>query len=180
MDDRARGFTLIEALIVMLIAAILLTIAVPAWSSAMSAAHNGAARSALASSLLDAVRRSALTGGEVVMCPDTGAAQCNGSVDWSGGWIVFADRNGNRARDANEPLVHHAAALEGGVQLRSTAGRTRLVFQPNGGNAGSNVTFTLCDGRGLAKATTVVLGNDGRLRSGKPTFAAAQACMAAL
>lgn len=180
MDYRAHGFTLIEAIVVMLIAAILLVIAVPAWSNAMSAAHNGAARSALAGSLLDAVRRSALSGSEVVMCPDTGTTQCKGSVDWSGGWIVFADLNGNRSRDANEPLVHHAAALEGGVHLRSTAGRTRLVFQPNGGNAGSNVTFTLCDGRGVAQATTVVLGNDGRLRSGKPTLAAAQACMGAL
>ncbi|MEJ7747360.1 MAG: GspH/FimT family pseudopilin [Luteimonas sp.] len=177
MDYRARGFTLIEAITAMLIAAILLTIAVPAWSSAMSAAHNGAARSALASSLLDAVRRSALTGGEVVMCPDTGAAQCQGSVDWSGGWIVFADLNGNRSRDPNEPLVQHVAALEGGVHLRSTAGRTRLVFQPNGGNAGSNVTFTLCDGRGIAKAATLILANDGRLRQGTPGSSAARACV---
>ena len=64
------------------------------------------------------------------------------------------------------------------MHLRTTVGRTRLVFQPNGGNAGSNVTFTLCDGRGAAQATTLVLANDGRLRSGTPSTAAAQACVA--
>lgn len=177
MQHNSQGFTLIEAMIVMLVAAIGLAIAVPAWSNAMSAAHNGTTRSTLASTLLDAVRHSALTGVEVVVCPQTGTTQCSGSVDWSGGWIVFADLNGNRSREANETLVRQATALEGGVRLRSTVGRTRLVFQPNGGNAGSNVTFTLCDGRGTEKATTLVLANDGRLRQGKPTAAAAQACV---
>lgn len=177
MLHNAEGFTLIEAMIVMVVAAILLAIAVPAWSNAMSAAHNGVARSTLATSVLDAVRHSALTGVEVVMCPHTGATQCKGGVDWRGGWIVFADLNGNRTRDANETLVSSAPALQGGVRLRSTVGRTRLVFQPSGGNAGSNVTFTLCDGRGIAQATTLVLANDGRLRQGKPSAAAAQACV---
>jgi len=177
MNRRARGFTLIEAVIVMLIAATLLAIAVPAWSNAMAAAHNAAARTALAGSLLDAVRRSALTGGEVVMCPDTGAARCKGGVDWSGGWIVFADPNGNRTREASETVLQQIEALEGGVRVRTTTGRTRLVFQPNGGNAGSNVTFTLCDGRGVNRATTLVLANDGRLRQAKPGAAAAQACV---
>ncbi len=177
MRNGMHGFTLVEVLVALAVMAVLLAIAVPAWSNAMSAAHNGAARSALASSVLDAVRRSALTGSEVVMCPDGGAAQCNGSVDWTGGWIVFSDSNGNRARDPDETVVRRGAPLEGGVRLRSTTGRTRLVFQPNGGNAGSNVTFTLCDGRGVAKASTLVLANDGRLRQGTPTEAAARACV---
>ena len=52
------------------------------------------------------------------------------------------------------------------------------MFQPNGGNVGSNVTFTLCDGRGVEKAVTLVLANNGRLRSGTPSAAAAHACLA--
>jgi type IV fimbrial biogenesis protein FimT len=75
-------------------------------------------------------------------------------------------------------VLRRIAALGGRVHLRSTTGRTRLVFQPNGGNAGSNVTFTLCDGRGPAKAVTLVLANSGRLRTGQPTEAAALGCMA--
>jgi type IV fimbrial biogenesis protein FimT len=51
------------------------------------------------------------------------------------------------------------------------------VFQPNGGNAGSNVTFTLCDGRGAAQARSLVMANDGRLRATPAGAAAARACM---
>lgn len=177
MHYHLKGFTLIEAMIVLLVAAILLAVAIPAWSNAASAAQNGATRAVLASTVLDAVRHSALMGAEVVVCPVTGAPQCSGSIDWSGGWIVFADLNGNRVREPHETLVSEAPALEGGVRLRTTAGRTKLVFQPGGGNAGSNVTFTLCDKRGVGKASTLVLANDGRLRQGIPTAAAAQACV---
>jgi type IV fimbrial biogenesis protein FimT len=53
--------------------------------------------------------------------------------------------------------------------MRSTEGRKRIVFQAHGGNAGSNVTFTLCDGRGPAKAQTLVLNNQGRMRYGTPS-----------
>ena len=87
-----------------------------------------------------------------------------------------ADIDGDRQRSANETLLQAEPALPRSVHLRSTAGRTRLVFQPNGGNAGSNVTFTLCDGRGAAQATTLVLANDGRLRTGKATASGAEAC----
>lgn len=177
MRYQGKGFSLIEAMIVLLVAAILLAVAIPAWSNATSAAHNVAARGSLGTSLLDATRHAAITGREVVVCAGTHALQCSGQPDWSGGWIVFADLNGNRVREPAETLVRQAPALGGRVRLRSTPGRTRLVFQPSGGNAGSNVTFTLCDSRGIAKAATLVVANDGRMRTGTPTAKAAAACV---
>jgi type IV fimbrial biogenesis protein FimT len=104
-----------------------------------------------------------------VLCPSTDGARCIDSPDWSGGWIVFLDPNASRERDAGEPLLLAQPALAGRVRLRSTAGRTRIVFQGNGGNAGSNVTFTLCDGRGPAKARALILSNTGGLRDGAAT-----------
>jgi type IV fimbrial biogenesis protein FimT len=176
MHNKVNGFTLIEALVAMTVVAILLAIAVPAWSHVQAAANAGSARAELAATLMDAVRHSANAGSEVVVCPVDAAGQCTGGTAWHGGWTAFADINGNRARDANETLLRRADALKGGVRLRTTVGRKRLVFQPNGGNAGSNVTFTLCDARGPAHATSLVLANDGNLRQGKPTAAAANAC----
>lgn len=179
MSRHQRGFTLIEAMISLIAVSILVGVAVPAWSNATEAARNGSAQAALAGSILGAVSHAALTGSEVVLCPGN-AGGCRASVDWSQGWIAYGDLDRDRIRDANETLLTTSPALGGKVHLRSTRGRTRLVFQPNGGNAGSNVTFTLCDGRGAEKATTLVLANGGRLRSGAPTEAAAQACLVAM
>lgn len=173
----AHGFTLIEALVALVVVTILLGLAVPALTSASEAVHNGSAQAALGGSILGAVTHSAATGTEVVLCPgDTGG--CRPTIDWSNGWVAFADIDGDRQRDPADTLLKRVEALGGDVHLRSTPGRTRLVFQPNGGNVGSNVTFTLCDGRGATKAMTLVLANHGRLRRGTPSETAAHACLA--
>ncbi|MEO6155151.1 MAG: GspH/FimT family pseudopilin, partial [Thermomonas sp.] len=176
---RNRGFTLIETVIAMSAVGILAGIALPAFTDAGEAARNGAAKGALLEAWLGGVSHAAATGSEVVLCPGD-ATGCRGGIDWTGGWIVFADLDGNRTRSPNETLLKTADPLTGKVHLRSTVGRTKIVFQPNGGNAGSNVTFTLCDGRGAGKASTIVLSNSGGLRAGTPTAAAAQACMLAI
>ncbi len=177
MPRPAKGFTLVEAVAAMAVAAILVAVALPALSHAKAAADSGAVRSDLAASLLDAVRHATVTGSEVVVCPVSASGLCSGSTSWDQGWLVVADIDGNRAPGGNETRVGGREALPGGVRLRTTAGRTRLVFQPNGSNAGSNATFTLCDSRGVEKAVTLVLSNAGNLRAGAPTEAAARDCV---
>lgn len=179
MRRRNAGFTLIEAVISMSIVSILAGIAVPAVQDAAEAGRSGAVKGTLVESWMTSVTHAANAGSEVVLCPgDTGG--CRDSIDWSHGWIAFADIDGNRRRSPNETLLKSAEPLGGKVHLRSTPGRTRMVFQSNGGNAGSNITWTLCDGRGPGQATTIVIANNGRLRTGTPTPAAAQACVVAM
>jgi type IV fimbrial biogenesis protein FimT len=177
MPCPAKGFTLIEALVALGIAALLLVVAVPAWSHAKAAASAGLVRSKLAASFLNAVRHSAIAGSEVVICPVSATGRCRGSTNWDNGWMAFADINGNRIPDPNETRLGDEGPLPRDVHLRTTRGRTKLVFQPNGGNAGANVTFTLCDSRGTESATTLVLANSGNLRLGKPTATAAWNCV---
>ena len=55
----------------------------------------------------------------------------------------------------------------GAISIDTAPGRG----QGNGGNAGSNATFTLCDGRGPAKARALIMGNAGTLRDGVATQA---------
>lgn len=174
------GFTVVEALLAMLIAALLLGTAIPAWSAASEAARAAEARTLLQSTLDVAMRHAMVTGSEVVMCPgDDGG--CRDSFDWSAGWVAWADVDGDRRRDPGEPVLRGEPALAGQVHLRSTPGRRRLVLRPHGGAAaGTNATFTLCDGRGVAKAVALVLASSGRLRAARPTPAAARACMEAM
>lgn len=165
-----RGFTLVEMMIAMLVVGLLLAVAIPAWSNALARTHAAAARAALLATLTGAVRHAAITGTEVVVCPSDGA-DCRGGWDWTGGWIAYADSDGDRSRAAGETLLDRHPPLAEDVRLLTSRGRRRLVFQPNGGNAGSNATFTLCAGRRPPSATTLVLANSGRFRASRSAAA---------
>lgn len=172
---RARGFTLVEAVICLAVASLLLGLAIPAFNASMARADAAATRSALLASLTRAIRHSALTGTEVVLCPG-GPDGCRDTFDWSGGWIAYADVDGNRRRGEHETLVRAQPALSSRVRLLTSTGRRRLVFQPTGGNAGSNVTFTLCTPSEPEKAVTLVLANNGRLRAARAGRSRIRAC----
>lgn len=165
------GLTLIELMIVVAMSAVLLGLAVPAFSGGLEAARSMDARSSLLSSLQSASGRAAITGVHGVLCPSLDGVACADSPDWSSGWLVFLDPNASRELEGGERILHIQPPLAGKVHLRSTVGRTRIVFQGNGGNAGSNVTFTLCDGRGPARARALIMSNVGNLRDGAASAA---------
>ena len=170
------GITLLELLIAVGVIALLAALAIPQFRSAREAMRSGVAQSEFRDALLIGLRRAAVTGSEVVMCPAL-AHGCLPTNQWTQGWIVFVDGDGDRVRDLEEPLLKRGAAPGGGVRIRSSTGRTRIVLQPNGGNSGSNATFTFCDARGAENAVSLVLANDGRLRSGPAAPADAAACL---
>lgn len=173
------GFSLLDIVIATAIALILFGIAIPSVTHAVSRVRSASAQTAIVGTLFDALRTATVLGQEVVVCPAPGA-QCAGGEDWSRGWIAFVDLDGNRLRSPNEPLLRRERALSRDVRLQGTVGRPRIVYQPNGSNAGSNLSFTLCDRRGAAYAVGLVLSNGGRLRTARPAADAAVTCAAAL
>lgn len=177
MARNVGGFTLVEALTALAVAAVLIAVAVPAWSAAVARGHAMDAQTRITTTLVRVVERSSAVGQEVVVCPSPDGARCVASTDWSGGWIGFADLDGDRQRRDGEPIVHVDTRLEGRATLVTSAGRSRLVFQPSGGNAGSNVTFTLCHPAISDKATTLVLANNGRMRGAIATAPQTEACL---
>jgi type IV fimbrial biogenesis protein FimT len=179
MHERHTGFTLVEAVACLAIGSVLFGLAIPLCGSALARVDASAARAALLASLTDAIRHSALTGTEVVLCPgDRGG--CRNSFDWSDGWIAYADIDGDRKRGAGETLLRAQDPLPSRVRLLTSTGRRRLVFQPGGGNAGSNATFLLCDARGPEEAVTLVLANTGRLRAARASPRRARQCRLAM
>ena len=172
-----RGFTLMELLLGTGIAVALALVASTAIGGGLEAARAGGVRSDLLASLAHAATRAGVTGMHAVVCPSLDGAACSGGVDWTPGWIVFLDADLDGEADPGERRLERVPRLPGRVHLRTTDGRTRVTFQGNGGNAGSNLTFTLCDGRGPAKARALVIANTGRLREAPAdAAAAAQTC----
>jgi type IV fimbrial biogenesis protein FimT len=164
-----RGLTLIELAIALAIAAIVFSLAANALGDALESARSASVRGDLLASLALAGSKASVSGNRAVLCPSTDASSCSDEADWSQGWLVFLDTNASREIEGGESVLRREPPLPGRVRLRSTVGRARIVFQGNGGNAGSNVTFTLCDGRGARNAVSLVLANTGRLRNGVPT-----------
>ena len=175
---RQSGFTLIETVIALSVVAILAGIVVPSLQGAVASARTASTRATIYESWMKGAAHSTTTGANVILCPGDSSG-CRATTDWSQGWVVYADIDADGHRGTYDTLLQVAPALKGGIRMVSTQGRKRVVFQADGSNAGSNITWTLCDSRGPTKASTIVASNAGRLRAGTPTAQAVSACLAA-
>ena len=135
------GFTLIEMLTVMSVLAVLLAIATPGLASLISANALSAAQSELASALVLA-RSEALKRGASVMV--AAAAPVSGA-EFSGGWRIFVDTNGNGVYDSDEVIVREQPAFRGDLRLATTSSATTVTFNGRGFLAPATmVTINIC------------------------------------
>lgn len=127
----AQGFTLIELVIAISIAAILLAVAVPSYSGARLNSQLRAASIDLIGSI-NLARSEAIKGGApVTLCASSNGETCGGA--WNQGWIVL------RGPD----VLHSVGAAPAGFQLTELSGSATLLFQSTGVDA-TPASFTLC------------------------------------
>ena len=169
------GITLIELVIITAIIAILGLFTINGIASVVYKARAGLAGINLVDSLTQARSLAVTRESDVVVCPSSDGKNCLKGDHWESGWIAFADIREDGERRGSEPVLIAQSALGAKLHLVSSEGRTRLRFQPTGSNGGSNVTFTLCDGRGPRAAVSWIMSNKGNLRSAPATTAAANA-----
>jgi len=158
-----RGFTSLELLITVAIAAILLIIGVPTFQDFGLRQRMSAAVRTLHDHLALARNQAIRFNTEIVLCPGALEAGCNGTTNWSSGWIVFSDLNGDRQYQPLES-VHRIEDPLDQIMVQGSSGRTSLRFFPNGSAPGSNSSITFCDRRGPAHARKLVISNTGRIR----------------
>lgn len=165
---RTGGFTLVETALTTAILALLAALSIPALGALLERHRAGAAMGTL-STQMQLARMAAITYRRpAVLCPSADGRSCSGGTDWSGGWMLFLDRDGNHRPDAADEILRvESDSGRPGLRLVGTTGRPRIRYLPDGRSAGSNVTISVCSAKGELLGA-VIVNNMGRPRSFRP------------
>ncbi|HEY6484016.1 MAG TPA: GspH/FimT family pseudopilin [Steroidobacteraceae bacterium] len=143
------GFTLIELMVTLTIAAILTALAVPSMRTFLQNDRLWTQATSMVMSI-NSARNEAIKqdiAGGMLVCPSTDALTCNVASPWDQGWIVLSSAAGSTP-------VMSVPALPTGSTLKELTGQTTITFQSTG-MAAAAAGFTLCDSRGAAFARYV-------------------------
>ncbi len=167
---KVRGFTFLELIITIAIAAILMGIAIPSFQSLISSTRIYSQTRTLFNTMVMTRSRAITSGYRTILCPTIDGEQCNSDNKWHHQLIIFEDKNSNGKRDLeSEPIVHTTEAAEqlniySGSSYTSSGARRKVAYYPMGHAYGSTITITVCDKRGATQPYLIVVSNFGRPR----------------
>lgn len=172
--NRQNGFSLIEVVVTMAIAAIVLSIGVPSFQSYIQNSRKTTSINELATALQLARNTAISRRVSITVCKSNNRSTCNtgaSSGDWTQGWIVFADTSGDPTQRApNEELLRVHSALTGNNSfIGNTNTVNRVTFSAQGLARSSNGTITFCDRRGAGNASALVISIGGQIRHATDT-----------
>jgi type IV fimbrial biogenesis protein FimT len=146
-----------ELMITIAVAAILLTIAVPAFQNFLRNDRQWTTANSLVMSL-NAARSEAIKQDTAVsVCPTANGTSCSATTPWSQGWIVLSSASGST------PALT-VPTLATGTTLTEASGLTAVTFLSTG-MVSAQAAFTLCDARGATQARYVQVGPTGSIAS---------------
>lgn len=153
---KQTGFTLIELMVVVALAAILAAVAVPSYRAMIQNNRATTQANELVTSLNLGRSEAVRAGTPAVVCArpatPTTPETCSAGTDWSNGWLVFSDVNANGAYDEDGDGDGTPCELGEDCMLR-------VQDRPNGNPAitqttGTGVAFQ-ADGTATAAVVTV-------------------------
>jgi len=157
------GTSLLEALLVLSITALLVSGIAPALHDLLKHGRADAAQQQLHKAIYR-TRSAAIYGKKIVsFCP---FAQGGCGKNWNRGAMIFTDQNNNGKIDGNDQLLERIdlRSKQFTLSWRASARKSFLRFSPSG-MARAFGRFTLCSESGdLRHARTIVVNRQGRLR----------------
>jgi len=161
---QSDGFTLIELIAALSIAAIFIIIAVPGYYSLIQNNKVVSVANQLSASFNQARMEAVKRGVRVSVCPAGNASftACGSNTQWQQGWIVFTDADNNNAIESTADLVKIAHALPSGITITTTS---NMVSYDGTGfvTSGSASLFLSAAGCSGNNARTINIAAGGRL-----------------
>ncbi|MGH8282550.1 MAG: GspH/FimT family pseudopilin [Gammaproteobacteria bacterium] len=165
---KERGFTLLELLTTLAIAATLATIAIPSFTNTVRRTRSVAAANELHTALNYARHTAIIRNSYVVLCKSADGKRCNHALsDWNSGWLIFDNLNRDGAIQVNtgEPILRAHGPSRPDARIISN--RDSFTFRPMSTRS-VNGTFLYCSADGKYDRA-VIVNVMGRVRiSDKP------------
>lgn len=172
--SRSHGFTLIELMVVMAIAAIMAMIGVPALQETLNDFRQRGAAALLVSDLNQARAEAIKRNSRVLMCVrNTNGTGCGTSTNWLTGWVICTDSAASGGCDTGtatdpNPLVVRSpldAVLTLSVTDAAAVAQSLVRFNANAtqGAGNSTATFLLSGTWSGATANTITVAGTGNV-----------------
>ena len=171
------GFTLIELMIAISLSVVILTFAVPSFSSFIKNGRVTTFTNTLVTDVNFARQEAVTRGDKVILCrsanPTAAAPSCGGNANnWSSGWLVFVSKDANTTYDdGTDVLLRATDEISGGVSIMTNdTSNANLVYNTDGtiDMGGGTAIFAVCDNRGEDKGNQLQVNPTGRPRLASP------------
>ena len=162
MRRQHRGFSLYELLMTLVLAALLVSIGLPSFSSLLARNRQAVEINALFHAFHLARKQSIMRRKVVSLCPSRDGETCLDDKDWSTGWIMFenTDRDSPPHVDPGEMVLR---AHDVSDSVRIIANRKGFTLRATFKRA-TNGTFVICDTQNRAAAKGLIVSYTGRPR----------------
>lgn len=142
------GFTLIELVVTLVVAAILLTVGIPSFEDFIKSNNIRANANTLLTDLhltrSEAIKRNS----PVRICKSADLASCTTTGGWEQGWIVFTDRNKDKTVDDDEPIIRSNGPAKGYITIRGNSNvKDNILFENSGVSSSTFGSIIICDDR---------------------------------
>ncbi len=177
LKQHQSGFTLIELIVALTIAAFIIGIGMPSFGSFMRGAKISTTTNDYVYSLhkarSEAVKR--VTGAG--LCPSVNSmaadAACAPGSSYANGWIVYADENNNKQQDAGEEILHRMEARTNGFTITSDPVFAGQIYFDDSGNSVNVTDIPVSGAVGISYGdgsyvSNVIVSANGRVTSEKP------------
>lgn len=134
------GFSITESMVVLAIAAVMMTVALPDLRTLIRRHQLDAAVSDLFNAIQLARSEAIARGSRVQLVPSSADG-----VSWSDGWVVFVDRDGNRRPGAGDDIIAVHNPVAEGIVITSlfTSQKAPFYLAYNGAGRGCSDTSTM-------------------------------------